>query len=117
MVCVRCTFVSGRWPFAREGRMPNASRVTREHVLARVRWAMVPALLAACAGAPAYQAPRVRVAPAYDAVGARAADRNTTGSSAVGSAGAARPATGSAQFSPTTSPVPFWRDLGDTTLT
>ena len=81
---------------------------------------------AACA-APGYQPPTVRVAPSY-AAAARRADTPTRDSVVVPSPTgvAARPAgtvrrTGvdaaSAQYRSTASTEPFWRELGDSTLT
>jgi outer membrane protein, multidrug efflux system len=80
---------------------------------------------AACVGAPAYQAPSVRVAPAYSAV-ARADSRAAVDSGAgvsrapavgVGSQSGAGAIARSAHYSTAVSAAPFWRDLGDPTLT
>jgi outer membrane protein TolC len=79
---------------------------------------------AACVGAPAYQAPSVRVAPAYSAVAresARPTDSSATPSRSTAVTVNPQPGTEavapSAQYSTAVSAAPFWRDLGDPTLT
>jgi len=85
-------------------------------------WSVVAAavVLAACAGAPAYQSPDVRIAPAYDAVVPAAARRGGADSGVspptAGGAPAAPVLPRSAEFSSAASPAPFWRELGDSTL-
>ena len=84
------------------------------------------AFIAAC-GAPAYQPPSVRVAPSYSALahGSAAASRDSsvvtasptgvTQRAASSRARSSQPGE-SAQFSAAIPAQPFWRDLGDTTL-
>jgi len=80
---------------------------------------------AVACGAPAYQAPSVRVAPSYGVVSARSSAPATTDSaratsSAVvvrGSEQSRVEAVGqSAQYSTAISAEPFWREIGDPTL-
>jgi NodT family efflux transporter outer membrane factor (OMF) lipoprotein len=74
-------------------------------------------LLTACVRAPAYQAPNVRVGPSYDGVASASAKPNIeTPLSQPSRRFDGRPMP-SARFTTETSPSPFWRDLGDTTLT
>lgn len=80
-------------------------------------YAAVIAFVAACAGAPSYQPPRVRVAPVYEGTTERAKSRSANGSAAARPAPPASVTTRSAAFTPTLSVAPFWRELGDTTLT
>lgn len=75
------------------------------------------AVLAACAGAPSYQPPRVRVAPAYEGTTERAKVQSQNGAVAARSLSAVPSTSHSAAFTPTLSVVPFWQSLGDTTLT
>src|SRR4051812_12123387 len=112
--CDRCASTSGR-----------ARLVEREFLMRNSLLSILAVFAAACFGAPAYQAPSVRVAPAYSAV-ARADSRATTDSGAsvsrspvggVASQSGTAAVTRSAQFSTTVSAAPFWRDLGDPTLT
>src|SRR5690349_18002733 len=70
------------------------------------------ALVTACA-APAYRAPSVRVAPAYD-VTSPAIARDTT--AVVHQASSVSTFGRSARFNNTVSNAPFWRQLGDSTL-
>jgi NodT family efflux transporter outer membrane factor (OMF) lipoprotein len=86
---------------------------------------MLAATMAGCVGAPAYQPPNVRVAPVYAAVAGDPAGR-ATGSPAVATTAptattaetsASRAASTSAQYSTALSAEPFWRELGDPTLT
>ena len=86
---------------------------------------LLAASLAAC-GAPAYQAPNVRVAPSYSAVAREPASpardsatvSSPTGITRVTSAGTVTsPVDGaSATYSSALSSVPFWREVGDSTL-
>jgi outer membrane protein, multidrug efflux system len=71
--------------------------------------------VAACASAPKYQPPRVRIAPSYDAVTARSG-RSAAVDPSGGRANPGMVSTHSAQFSAAVPAVPFWRELGDTTL-
>lgn len=73
------------------------------------------ALLAACVGAPAYQAPAVSLAPAYRVTERRATPPNVADSCPTDTTGA-MPAT-SVHFSRSISTTPFWRDLHDSVLT
>jgi NodT family efflux transporter outer membrane factor (OMF) lipoprotein len=85
--------------------------------LARGVVATLAALLAACVRAPAYRAPDVRVAPSYGAVGRVAGPPAAETSASRPPTPAELAPAGSAQYSAAIMPAPFWRDLGDTTLT
>ena len=87
----------------------------------------VAAAAAGCVGAPAYQPPNVRVAPAYTAaarsetsVSTSRADsaRATSPTAVVPRDGRSTAAAGAeaAQYSSAMSDTPFWKDVGDTTL-
>jgi NodT family efflux transporter outer membrane factor (OMF) lipoprotein len=86
---------------------------------------LLAASLVAC-GAPAYQAPSVRVAPSYSVVDRQSASpardsataASPTGVTRVASAGAVSAPVDalSATYSPAISSAPFWRELGDSTL-
>lgn len=87
---------------------------------------IIAVFAAACVGAPAYQSPSVRVAPAYSAVAresARPATDSTGGPSprtspvTVTSQSGTEVVARSAQYSTAVSAAPFWRDLNDPTLT
>jgi NodT family efflux transporter outer membrane factor (OMF) lipoprotein len=84
------------------------------------------AFIAAC-GAPAYQPPTVRVAPSYSALahGSAAPSRDSvvtasptgvTQRAASSRALSSQPGVESAQYSAAVLAEPFWRELGDTTL-
>ena len=87
---------------------------------------ILAAFAAACVGAPAYQPPSVRVAPAYSAVARESARPSAADSSrpssrtsvtAISSQSGPDAVARSAQYSTAVSAAPFWRDLGDPTLT
>lgn len=82
---------------------------------------MLAAGVAACTGAPAYQPPSVRIAPAYSAVAAATKPASTASDSVTASRASARATTApplgeSAQYSDAVLAAPFWRELGDSTL-
>jgi outer membrane protein, multidrug efflux system len=85
---------------------------------------MLVAVAAAC-GAPAYQAPSVRVSPTYGVVSARAAAPAVADSVRPSSTGVmvraseqsrVDPVGQSAQYSTAVSAEPFWKQIGDPTL-
>ena len=86
---------------------------------------MVAASAVACVGAPAYQPPNVRVAPAYSAAARSETSVTRTDSARTPPSTAvvprdARPAADaggeSARYSSAMSDTPFWKEIGDTTL-
>jgi multidrug efflux system outer membrane protein len=86
-----------------------------------VRAATVPAmltLLAACAGSPAYREPAVTL-PSTFRVFAASTPAHVVGDSVVpqGTTTASPPSAAQMHYSAGRSPVPFWREIGDTTLT
>ena len=83
----------------------------------RKSFLMLIALLAACAGAPAYRATGVNLAPSYDVASAGRTPRATVDSCSPDSTAAGRVPTRSVQYRAELSATPFWRDLGDSTLT
>ena len=86
-------------------------------VLAAIILAMF-AVLAACAGAPAYRAPSVALPAAFKVSDVATTERTARDSSAPRAAATASPfAITPVRYRPVTSPAPFWRDIGDTTLT
>jgi NodT family efflux transporter outer membrane factor (OMF) lipoprotein len=78
---------------------------------------LLAVLLAACVRAPAYQAPSVSVAPAYGAVASVSAKPTVETPLSQPSRPYGPRTSPSARFSTEVSPAPFWRELGDTTLT
>ncbi|MFL5578292.1 MAG: efflux transporter outer membrane subunit [Gemmatimonadaceae bacterium] len=81
-----------------------------EAPLAALLAALLAAVLASCVGTPAYQAPNVSVARTYGAAGGATTPPAAPGDRDTASAR-------SAHYSAEPASSPFWRDLGDTTLT
>src|SRR5215510_9038245 len=107
--CGRCAFMSA-----------CARLVGREVLMRSALLLPLVALVAAC-GAPAYQAPTVRVAPSYGVMAressARSQDSVTTASRTgvvqrTSSSTAPSDGAESAQYSTAISSTPFWKELG-----
>ena len=77
---------------------------------------LMAVILAGCVRAPGYQPPDVRVAPTYGAVASASATRDGESLLAERASRDGAQPTPSARFTTDIAATPFWRELGDTTL-